>query len=537
MAFAGTLRSTLGTKSGGFLNEAVQVRTGAGIKKVEALIPAPQKMSHPHLPIILTQTFNNIPINLLRNAGAKCSLTISKGAFLLMKDLELRINITVNNSPVTLAAVTYWFTRINLLSQGRSDPLATWYNDTAHFNLCALTREDAYACMAKIVNMDTGVLYGQGASLPVGNYVFRLPLLGTFFDSMDLYFQNANADLVLDLYPDQSGVCIAGTNANVDCTGIFAEIDSDRLTPEDELFHQKAFADKVFTYRYVDPIQVNNFSKTLTAGSPLSVDLSTITGKITHLLAVVRATGATNVGNAYMNYINLGDDHGTTPATIDVVAPGSKSILGSGSPISTKLLRDYEYINHFGNSFGKYKSIYFIPLCECTMAAYKGQANGWLELPPGHSYSLNITPGAALTQEVQTITCTQTNTAGAYRVSFRGEFTNPLAYNATAATIQTAVNGLRNCLRDNIVITASGPLSATATFTVGTGCGIGTLSPDLFQVVSSSLNASGTYDTPTTTITTQCNGGFTTGSYDITIYAYKYRVLSVFNGQYSTYDY
>ena len=72
-----------------------------------------------------------------------------------------------------------------------------------------------------------------------------------------------------------------------------------------------------------------------------------------------------------------------------------------------------------------------------------------LGIPAGPAgYSLNAT---------QTITLTGTVTGGTFTLGYAGQTTGSIAYNASAATIQTALTGLGNIGSGNATVTGSGP--------------------------------------------------------------------------------
>jgi len=72
-----------------------------------------------------------------------------------------------------------------------------------------------------------------------------------------------------------------------------------------------------------------------------------------------------------------------------------------------------------------------------------------------------IHSGAAGTSEVQTLTITGSPGAGTFGLSYEGEETAALAYNASAATVQTALEGLTTVGTGNVVCTG-GDLPGTA---------------------------------------------------------------------------
>ncbi|MGW1468561.1 hypothetical protein ACWCPT_29970 [Streptomyces sp. NPDC002308] len=113
-------------------------------------------------------------------------------------------------------------------------------------------------------------------------------------------------------------------------------------------------------------------------------------------------------------------------------------------------------------------------------------------------------PYAAVTNEVQTATITGAPTGGTFTLTYNGQTTAAIAYNATAATVQAALIALSNLAPGDVVVTgnASGPY----TLTFG-----GTLLGD--NVVSLTATASLTGGTtPGVTMATTTAGGTATAT-------------------------
>ncbi|MFC9736038.1 hypothetical protein ACFWG5_34665 [Streptomyces hydrogenans] len=72
-------------------------------------------------------------------------------------------------------------------------------------------------------------------------------------------------------------------------------------------------------------------------------------------------------------------------------------------------------------------------------------------------------PYAAVTNEVQTLTVTGAPTGGTFTITFSGQTTAAIAYNATAAAVQAALEALSNVNPGDIVVTgnAGGPWTLT----------------------------------------------------------------------------
>jgi hypothetical protein len=72
---------------------------------------------------------------------------------------------------------------------------------------------------------------------------------------------------------------------------------------------------------------------------------------------------------------------------------------------------------------------------------------------------------AAGTAEVQTLTASGTVSGGTYTLTFNGQVTSAIAYNASAATVQAALEALSNVVPGDVVV-GGGPFPATPlTFT------------------------------------------------------------------------
>jgi hypothetical protein len=117
------------------------------------------------------------------------------------------------------------------------------------------------------------------------------------------------------------------------------------------------------------------------------------------------------------------------------------------------------------------------------------------KLKSGIPLGLNTTtklyePYSAVTNEVQTATITGAPTGGTFTLTYSGQTTAAIAYNATAATVQAALEALSNLAPGDVVVTgnAGGPytltfggtllgdnvasLTATASLTGGTSPGV-----------------------------------------------------------------
>ncbi|WP_228981256.1 hypothetical protein [Streptomyces sp. DH12] len=108
-------------------------------------------------------------------------------------------------------------------------------------------------------------------------------------------------------------------------------------------------------------------------------------------------------------------------------------------------------------------------------------------------------PYNAVTNEVQTLTVTGGPTGGTFTITFSGQTTAAIAYNATAAAVQTALEALSNVAPGDITVTGNAGGPWTLTF------GGQYLGEDVAQVTTTEAFTGGT--SPDITIATTTAGG------------------------------
>jgi hypothetical protein len=108
-------------------------------------------------------------------------------------------------------------------------------------------------------------------------------------------------------------------------------------------------------------------------------------------------------------------------------------------------------------------------------------------------------PYNAVSNEVETLTVTGGPTGGTFTITFSGQTTAAIAYNATAAAVQTALEGLSNVNPGDIVVTGNAGGPWTLTF------GGQYLGENVTQVTTTESFTGGT--SPDITIATTTAGG------------------------------
>jgi hypothetical protein len=144
-----------------------------------------------------------------------------------------------------------------------------------------------------------------------------------------------------------------------------------------------------------------------------------------------------------------------------------------------------------------------------------------LALPTSGANVGYAVPVAALANEVKLLTMTGSPAGGTFTLTFDGETTGTIVYNAAASVVQAALEGLSNINIGDVTVTGTGP------WTVTFGGRYAGVNVPVFTANSGSLTG-GTSPTLTPTTTTEGGSGVTDGS-DV-LAGYLFTTQRVVNG-------
>jgi len=117
--------------------------------------------------------------------------------------------------------------------------------------------------------------------------------------------------------------------------------------------------------------------------------------------------------------------------------------------------------------------------------------------------------------------------SGFVRIKYKESISDPLAWNTSAANLAIAFNGLRDAVRDDVTVTVNAALSAgtTTTWTFSSQFRSSQCdSQNLVQIIDNSMETVAPAQiSAITTRTTVGNGGWSTGSYTLTLYSYRFK--------------
>jgi hypothetical protein len=129
-----------------------------------------------------------------------------------------------------------------------------------------------------------------------------------------------------------------------------------------------------------------------------------------------------------------------------------------------------------------------------------------LALATSGTYSGKYVPLAASANEAQTVTITGTPTGGTFTLTFDGQTTAGIAYNATAAAVQSALEALSNINPGDVAVTGGPGPGTPYVVTFVWGESAGRVGRDVPQMTTSGASLTGG-TSPASAVSTTTAGG------------------------------
>lgn len=487
----------------------------------QVVLPAHQAGGSIHFP--QRRTLNvDYPNNAFSNNGQKFTCQIRRNDINKISHMKAKIELDVAVAASVVNPITHIFDEIDMRTAGNNQLVCSTTSDVMLANILSKTSKGRQAAVFKDLNLEwkeAGYL-GCTNPLPIGKHTFYLPLyFSGFFENFDLYLGDSKSDLNFDFHPAQSGIVVSG-GGTVTMTNFQFIVENDELTEDDRTAYKNMYSQYLRENRFVDPVLTRQATQTMTAGATTRIDMSNVTGLVSHHLITIKATGSSNVGNTRMRYLNIGDIEG---ATLDLVDPAQKSLFGAGSAVPVQYLRNSS-IDSMDSDWIQNKPMYILSYADNFARSLSGVIDGVRQFT-GARDSIAITLPAAPVAEVQTLTPSAAVTAGSYRFLFRGQMSAEIAHDASTAVMAATFNAMRVAAADFITATFSQALSAgaaVATFVHPQSSG---LRGDKLEIVGNGLGAS-----VATVITTSGTAGLASGTYDVSIWSFVFRTGSYVNG-------
>ncbi len=487
------------------------------------LMPAHQSVvAHTFPNIVMIDASPAVPTASLVN-GTRVNFDFQPSQLQKVDSMSLRFDITESNAnEMVLCDAAHFIDKIEWQSSLESSSVFyTAYGDSLYWEACVLP-DKSQQTAGYLKDLNVSDTYGEGhPHTRSRQFSYRLALVGHPFEYMKTFLQNHKGYMRV-VITFRNGCVISGTGvAQLD--NVCLEIVQHRISSDDIQRHRE-LAMKLRMHRYLEPQRLQITSKTLTASTQATIDLDVFSGKFAFMAFCVRADGYAATSNGLTKFVDLGDE-----ATYDLLDASGRSLLGKASRLS--LLKNQMYAHHFDSDrFHSHRNMYVIPFCTDIKKAYQGSLAGGYMNFDGSKIKLAITPSAAGVSVVQTINCNNpANDGGYYKLAFRGDVTNSLAFDALPAAIKAAFEALpsaKNYPGSPLTVTASAELKTDATLTFASTVEPPQEAKDLVQVVCESINDGGAAEFTSTSVTTYGKKGFTTGSaYTVDIFMWKYREL------------
>jgi hypothetical protein len=185
-----------------------------------------------------------------------------------------------------------------------------------------------------------------------------IPLVGSWLDNSDLWWKSIDGDMIVDLYPSPNIRGTQGDAYQVDCNSIEFVIETEQLTDSDmatqEKFHRSIASENSFC----DVVPVNFYNQTVNASSQLKLELDALNGDFAFLAVYIRALNSDTSSAPISSLQYIGDT-----AKVDILDPGSKSVLGNGTGISMNYLKNFVAPKHFNNRLMENTNVLIVPFC------------------------------------------------------------------------------------------------------------------------------------------------------------------------------
>jgi len=354
------------------------------VSNSQVTVPAHQLSNVDHTEIVYTQSMKGCPKNLFRNSGTKFSATLEQKSFVKMLSATIRIQTShdIAGEVVTVCPLTYWFNRIEFRCSDGSKHLNIVYDDNLHFALCT-SENNVYQSTKQLIGT-TAVLTQMYLNDSDTHY---LPLLGSWFENADMWFRNIEGDIVVDFYP-RSNLHIGSNNGSISVESMDFVIQTEELSEQDMHIQTRFHNQFASEHNFLDIIPVNFYGFKLQGGVTSKFELDAVNGDVAFLVMYVKNQSLASP----VQFMELGNR-----TRIDVLSPGSKSLLGSGTGLELEYLRNRVLPTHIHNDFFlNHPQITVIPFCSSVSKSIFGVKSGSMYFD-GSRYYLSVTPQDSFT--------------------------------------------------------------------------------------------------------------------------------------------
>lgn len=462
--------------------------------------------------------------NALRTDNAPIEISLEKSIGPI-KRMWLECEVKQSATQGYLLPMPYWFKSIELKVKGSNTTIKTWYPEEMLMQLSVLDANER-ECLKSDMNFGSNSWLSKAkVQQPQASTStrFRMPILHNPVELSAVNMKTAHADLIYRLvFRAASENPAVGITPTIDSMRIICE--EYQLSTEDELEQKKYYMHNNVGGDYLD-FQRISIAQILTDGTECQLDLRNVTNCYSPFIFMTLRALANpddSVADKNLNtYYNLGPN-----ALVKFRSNGLQSLYESSNSLVQSQVRSIAQ-RLFGDSdLLKRMPFYVIPFNKFPMLAVKSAS--WLGgcfTFDGANANIGIKPFAG-TRCAQGLNLGPAPTAGSYYFVYRGQYSEPVAFNAAVDDMKKAFENIPAAKADGLIVTFNAQLnvsgSITATFDVANG------DVDLIQIVGNQLVATGTVLVGcVATYTTRGVAGITSGAnYVVDIYIAQYKQLA-----------
>jgi hypothetical protein len=442
--------------------------------------------------------------------------------------LQLNLRETGSSNPVGILPGPLCIKRIRYELNGIE--IQVQHGMELYLNYLMLMDADDKKQLEDETNVDLET-FGARKMIKAGeSKVYFIPLHVTWLNQVEPCIEGFNDKLKITIEWNDCDQFGSGT---LDCTGIHL-LFKQREGPTDYQRELVKLWKSPKIYPDIVDTLINEQQVSLTAGSPYEHKLTFLDGFAPFIMVFARTSNT--VGSSMYQFLNLKGSNPGSDVTFEIKNATGNS-LTAGYAMSGQVLKSLVQNKYFSTAgLAEVHDIYIINFAENPLDSItRGTKKGGM-LFTG-TESLIIKPGeGAASNAVLTVTPSGTAASGSYKIFFRDRYTNrcgftaPLAYNASASDIKTALEALP-WFRGTVAV--SGALTSAATFTFSGAYAATHIAATDLTVVGSNVNTSSPADvTFTTSITTPGYKGFTSGTVYLTVIAPIFKVLKFEDGNF-----
>jgi hypothetical protein len=496
-----------------------------------ALLPLFQKSITGGMDSFFTIPINPAaPTNLI-GSGKQLFFDLERDECGEINDMCIEFEISCTSADVQLVPTPYLFERIVIESAKSSgDVLKTiWPEEFFIWNQISYD-EEARKRWARLSNWGIVKLNQDGESEKINvneqtkfragttkKIYLQLPALFLHLDAIDMKQIRSDLRIRFEMSTD---VAVSGSASNLSVDNVQLIVRSFAEESYDNAKRQMRQKKNKHKYLYNDCERLQISDRTLNASTTVKLALDSFVGKSGMLAVFIKpSTNPSASDKSLFDYQNVGLN-----TTFDITNSAGQSLLGNGTPLTEEYLNTL-FCSHTGNPH--LDGVYIIPFCEDLKKNQLAVMQGVFDFVSVHDY-LEISFGAAPTQEIHQITTAELGITGHYRLAFDSGImdTSELEIDATETEVQNALAAIPKCAELNLSVSLDNAVDTSTTQNYTFSANSGKVSEELGKLTY--LGHNGFPKVSSTAISTYGKKGWTSSAnYQITILMYKFKQLCI----------